>query len=305
MTNQLLEIWKNYSGDSLTEFFDDAPVMMHSVDADGRLIQVNKFWAKRLGFEPDEMIGRRATDFMTESSRDRAINVTLPEFRRAGKADNISYDFLHRTGAIVPVIMSAIVQRKPDGSYCHSLVVISEAPISSTKVRAGFHASEALSDTGSTLSPLDRLAILPQSLKVLVAEDNEMNRKVLQAYMHPASIEATYVSNGREALDLLSAETFDAAIIDIDMPVMNGLDAVRQYRLREVGSMSPRLPIIACTALDGTDSINQFMHAGFDHYLPKPISVFSFADCFDWVATYVKHQMAAANIDDITRLPPQ
>ena len=304
MTHKLLEIWKNYTGDSHAEFFDNAPVMMHSVDAEGRLILVNKFWAKRLGYEPDEMIGQRATDFMTERSRERAIKVTVPEFRKVGKADNISYDFVHRTGRVVPVIMSAIVQRKPDGSYSHSLVVISEVPVNSSELPAGGDASETVSGASSTLSPLDRLKNLPQSLRILVAEDNEMNQKVLQAYMHLSTIKATYVWNGQEALDVLRDKTFDAAIIDIDMPVMNGLDAVRQYRYREIGRPTSRLPIIACTALDGTDSINQFMHAGFDHYLPKPLSVFAFADCLDWVATCVTHQIAAANVNDITHLPP-
>ena len=305
MTSQLLEIWQNFTGDSLTEFFDNAPVMMHSVDADGRLIQVNQFWAKKLGFEPDEMVGRKAIDFMTENSRDRAVKITLPEFEKVGKADNVSYDFVHRSGAVVPVIMSAILQRKPDGSYSHSLVVISEVPIDSTKVQGGGHVSETLRDYDDKRSPLDRLRDLPLSLKILVAEDNDMNQKVLRAYMHAAPVEATYVCNCQEALDHLSDEKFDAAIIDIDMPVMTGLDAVRQFRNGEIGRPTSRLPIVACTALGGNDSINQFMHAGFDHYLPKPISVFAFADCLEWIATCVKHQMAVTNVNDITRIPRQ
>lgn len=293
MTDRLLEVWEKFSGAPLDEFLNEAPVMLHSVDTNGYLKQVNRFWARKLGYEPEEMIGRKATDFMTESSREYATKVTVPEFKKLGRAENIPYDFVHRNGAIVPVVMNATVMRKPDGSYSHSLVVISEAP---TDFKGNRTAQDA-SDISETRNPLEQIKNLPVPLKVLVAEDNDMNQKVLRAYMHPAPVEATYVWNGQEAIDLLNDQKFDAAIFDIDMPVMDGIDAVRYYRHYEIAHQTPRMPIIACTALSGNDAINRFMHAGFDHYLPKPISIPAFADCLDWVARCVRDQMAAANID--------
>jgi len=239
MSDQLLEIWGDLEDGQLAEFVNDAPVMLHSINVEGYLLQVNNFWADRLGYVPSEMIGKRAVDFMTDQSRKYTLTHTLPEFLRVGKADEILYQFVHRDGSIVPVFMSAIAKYNEDGSFSHSLAIISEAP--AAKIEQMFPVNDQAKV--ATLSPLERLRNVTQALRVLVAEDNEMNKKVIQAFLHPTAVEATYVLNGEDALE----------------------------------------PIIACTALSGNDSINRFMDVGFDRYLPKPISVVAFADCLEWI----------------------
>jgi len=279
MSDELLEIWGDLEEGQLAEFIDNAPVMLHSIDAEGTLIKVNNFWAKRLRYEPSDMIGKRAVDFMTERSRKYTLTHTLPEFLRVGKASEILYEFVQRDGSIVPVYMSAIAKHNVDGSFSHSLAVISEAPAS--KFEGSFPKTDSLDATA--LSPLERLRNVTQEVRVLVAEDNEMNRKVIHAFLHPTTVQATYVLNGEEALEKLSNEAFDAALIDIEIPILNGAEVVRRYRDLETTLYRRRIPIIACTALCGNDSINRFMDAGFSRYLPKPISVVAFADCLDWI----------------------
>ena len=248
MTIQLLEIWKSYDGVSLVEFFDDAPVMLHSLDAEARIKQVNHYWASKLDYTPAEMVGRPVFEFMTASSREHAASVAWPEFLRTGKQNNVPYEFVRRNGKIERVLVSAIAEQDDNGSFLHSLALISEA-------------KAVAADTQTSVDTIAR------PLKILFAEDNEINRKVLHAFVSLAPIEASFVENGQQALDLLSEIELDAAIIDIDMPVMNGADAVRLHREREVSKGLPRLPIVACTSLNGYDSINRFMDAGFDHCL--------------------------------------
>ena len=285
MADHLLEMWGNLPDGKLAEFIDDAPVMLHSIDAQGYLLQVNNFWAERLGYTPSDMIGKRAVDFMTERSRSYTLGETLPEFLRVGRASEILYQFLHRDGSIVHVSMSAIAKYNEDKSFSHSLAVISE--VTKSDLQEWIPANEQLeaaSDAPPVVrSPLERLQQISQELNVLVAEDNEMNRKVIEAFLLPTGVKATYVPDGQEALARLSDQSFDAALIDIDMPIMTGTVAVRRYREFEGSTYRKRLPIIACTALSGNDSINRFMDAGFDRYLPKPISIISFADCLEWI----------------------
>jgi len=100
---------------------------------------------------------------------------------------------------------------------------------------------------------------LPQArsvIRVLVAEDNEMNQRVLMALFRDEPVELVITSNGQEALERLAQETFDGALIDVRMPVMGGIECVRLYRETENGSK--RLPIASCSANAMTDQIASY-----------------------------------------------
>ena len=71
--------------------FDRAPVMMHATDGEGRLIRVNRLWLRRMGYEKDEVLGHKSTEFLTAESRQRAINDTLPLYCRVGCARSVGY----------------------------------------------------------------------------------------------------------------------------------------------------------------------------------------------------------------------
>ena len=68
--------------DYFDHLFDTAPVMMHSLDSDGRIIEVNRLWLQRLGYERQDVLGMKSTDFLSEESRLRAIKDTPPLFWR-------------------------------------------------------------------------------------------------------------------------------------------------------------------------------------------------------------------------------
>ncbi|MCG8511329.1 MAG: ATP-binding protein [Rhodospirillales bacterium] len=107
-------------------------------------------------------------------------------------------------------------------------------------------------------------------LSILVAEDNLVNRKVTEKILSRAGHSATLASSGDEALDLLESETFDLAIMDVNMPGMSGIEAVKLYRVASMGE--PHMPIIGLSA-DATDETrNACLEAGMDFYLTKPVA---------------------------------
>ncbi|MEM8851127.1 MAG: PAS domain S-box protein, partial [Pseudomonadota bacterium] len=79
MTNNILRFWQNIgSEDPLEPLFSAAPILMHSIDGDGVLLKVSRFWAHKLGYASDELVGRKSVEFLTEESRVYARDVVLP-----------------------------------------------------------------------------------------------------------------------------------------------------------------------------------------------------------------------------------
>ena len=106
-------------------------------------------------------------------------------------------------------------------------------------------------------------------LRVLVAEDNKTNQKVIGRLLDRAGIVVEFADDGDSALSMLDASEFDLALIDINMPVMNGIEATKLYRFASMGRR--HMPIVALTA-DVRDEIRiKCIEAGMDDCLPKPI----------------------------------
>jgi two-component system sensor histidine kinase RpfC len=106
-------------------------------------------------------------------------------------------------------------------------------------------------------------------LRVLVAEDNKTNQKVIGRLLNRAGIIVEFADDGEIALSMLEAGEFDLALMDINMPVMNGVEATKLYRFASMGRR--HLPIVALTA-DVRDEIRtRCIDAGMDECLPKPI----------------------------------
>ena len=105
---------------------------------------------------------------------------------------------------------------------------------------------------------------------VLVAEDRPENQDVLLGMLEKAGYTAQAVGNGRDALEALETGSFDAVLMDIQMPGMNGAEAMAAIRARENASAA-RLPIIAVTAHAMPGDRERCLEAGADDYLAKPI----------------------------------
>lgn len=106
-------------------------------------------------------------------------------------------------------------------------------------------------------------------MKVLVAEDNAINQLLARGLLKRCNAIVTVVVNGREAVDAWSAGPFDLILMDIQMPEMDGLEATRVIRSRELPGA--HTPIIAVTARAMTGDREACLAAGMDGYISKPI----------------------------------
>jgi len=134
-------------------------------------------------------------------------------------------------------------------------------------VRAALFVSGASAEPEAP-EPIRRSA---RRLKILVAEDNMVNRRVTQKILEQAGHDAVLVADGEAALDALDEDKFDVVLMDMHMPGMDGLEATRMYRMTHLDD--PHVPIVALTA-DATDlSREACEQAGMDARLTKPIDV--------------------------------
>jgi two-component system sensor histidine kinase RpfC len=119
----------------------------------------------------------------------------------------------------------------------------------------------------------DAAAATPQrtlGLRVLVAEDNPVNRKVTARILQHGGNETEMAASGDEALAALEREEFDVLVVDINMPGTGGLDVIKLQRMSEAGS-GDRLPIIALSADATQETRRASEEAGVDAYLTKPV----------------------------------
>jgi two-component system, sensor histidine kinase and response regulator len=109
-------------------------------------------------------------------------------------------------------------------------------------------------------------------LRVLLVEDNRVNQKVAVTLLTKRGHHVTVASNGLDGLDAVSNGTFDAVLMDVQMPVMNGWQATAAIREREK-ALGSHLPIIAMTAHAMKEDIDRCEAAGMDGYVSKPFRI--------------------------------
>ena len=109
--------------------------------------------------------------------------------------------------------------------------------------------------------------------RILLADDHPANRKVVEIMMSGLPTELTIVEDGQEALDAFKQGQFDLVLMDMQMPVMDGLTATRGIRAFEGEEGRPRTPVVMLTANALTEHVEAGRNAGADGHLPKPITM--------------------------------
>jgi signal transduction histidine kinase/ActR/RegA family two-component response regulator len=127
----------------------------------------------------------------------------------------------------------------------------------------------AASPATDSITRLRRL-LANRSARILVADDNIVNQRVAMGMLQQLGCPGDVVPNGAEAIRKLSTNKYDLILMDVQMPVMDGLEATRQIRLSE-SSGQRRLPIIALTAGAMENDRASCLQAGMDDFIPKPI----------------------------------
>ena len=144
-------------------------------------------------------------------------------------------------------------------------------PVNKSLLFNSIHASPLLDEHDHNIEDFSRYFMHSKMVKqyrILLAEDNETNQRVIRRILEHGGHSVTVVENGEKALDVLEKEVFDVCIMDMHMPVMGGLQAIRLHRF-----MYPQntMPFVMLTANATTEAVQQCKEIGVDVYLTKPI----------------------------------
>ncbi|HRE80122.1 MAG TPA: response regulator [Opitutaceae bacterium] len=142
---------------------------------------------------------------------------------------------------------------------------VREVPMIRSVLQAlGRHTSTGTTDPRSP-NPVGRL-------RLLVADDNEVNQLVARKMLEQVGHQVEIAGNGRIALEALAHQTFDAVLMDCHMPELDGYETTKRIRSGEVPGINHRIPIIALTASAMPEDRHQCIAAGMDDYAAKPIN---------------------------------
>ncbi|WP_300576856.1 ATP-binding protein [Phenylobacterium sp.] len=124
-------------------------------------------------------------------------------------------------------------------------------------------------------------------LRLLAAEDNVTNQQVLAAVMASLGVEVEIVADGAAAVDAWANGDYDLILMDIQMPVLDGIAAAREIRRLEAGSDRARIPIVALTANALAHQVADYLAAGMDDHVAKPIEI---AKLYETICTVMDRQ---------------
>ena len=138
-----------------------------------------------------------------------------------------------------------------------------------------------------------------RALNVLVVEDHPVNRMILEAWMSSAGHTSSTAENGQIALDMAAAQRFDLIVMDVNMPVMDGLSATRG--IRAGGGVNAETPIVVLSASARTEDHEAGLEAGADAYLNKPIDFAALAQVMNHVGAGRAGLRALADLGEKAR----
>lgn len=112
------------SEEKFRKLYKKTPVMLHSIDAEGRIINVSDYWLEKMGYTESEVVGVKSSDFLTENSKKYAAEVSLPAYFKAGVCFDVPYQYVKKNGEVIEVLLSAISEKDKKGEFVQSLAVI-------------------------------------------------------------------------------------------------------------------------------------------------------------------------------------
>ncbi|MGH7812456.1 MAG: response regulator [Candidatus Binataceae bacterium] len=142
-------------------------------------------------------------------------------------------------------------------------------PIRRRELLAAVHA--AITGAAPEKGALDEAVPQLSPLKMLLADDSQVNRFVVQSYLEGSQSEVAEAANGSEAIEAFKKGRFDVVLMDMRMPVVDGYAATRAIRAWELERGLPRTPIIALTASALDEQVKECLAAGCDLHVSKPV----------------------------------
>ena len=124
-----------------------------------------------------------------------------------------------------------------------------------------------------------KTSVNQENVKVLLAEDNQVNQLAARRLLERVGYLVTSVLNGKEAIDMLTSQEFDIVFMDIQMPVLDGIEAAKQIRDPNKSKvLDPNIPIIALTAHSEQEYRETCIAAGMNDFVVKPFQLFDFIE---------------------------
>ncbi|NJM58354.1 MAG: PAS domain S-box protein [Synechococcales cyanobacterium RU_4_20] len=137
------------------KFYNETPVMLHSVDAMGHLLSVSDYWLEKLGYTRAEVLGRSILDFLTSASQTYAQRVVVPEFLKLGSSLDVPYQMVRQDGQVIDVLLSAIASGDPAGQLHRTLAVLVDVT-ESRRLQSELQQAQALAKAKETAEVANR-----------------------------------------------------------------------------------------------------------------------------------------------------
>lgn len=200
------------------------------------------------------------------SKPDILENINLIIIQRA-LLDEASFALLQ--GLNLPILDISITPERSSLKSLGDEIFGAYQPLGMSKVVKTLQQIEHKTDFMATVIE-DELSHKKGRYHVLVAEDNEINQKLISKILENLNFRVTTVANGKEAVEARKNNDFDIIFMDIAMPVMDGVSATKEILAYEAEEKSDHIPIIALTANALKGDREKFLNDGLDDYLPKP-----------------------------------
>jgi len=197
------------------------------------------------------------------------LDCQMPDMDGLTLAERIAEENL---AASVPILLLTSLGHRPHRSELQRLGI-------STIISKPIDRNELLKSIQLVLAPARvepdvrsvAKPVAERALSILLAEDNVVNQHLATRLLEKMGHSVVLAQNGLEAMSQHASGEFDAVLMDVQMPEMDGFQATKAIRDREKAMGTPRLPIIALTAHAMAGDREKCMQAGMDHYLSKPL----------------------------------
>ena len=239
-------------------------------------LQVEQWGASATSATPDEALGAVQVG--------RPFDIALIEHRLPaidGLEISTSLRALRRVDQMPIVLISAGMPGPAEADAADSGVI--QATLTKPVPPRTLH-DVMIQVAGRGAQPQPRQVVVPGALRVLVADDNALNQNLLKRLVSKLGHSVDVVSNGREAVASVAQQPYDAVLMDVLMPEMDGLVAAEAICRRWPRGNRPRL--IALTAMAGPGDQERCMRAGFDDYMSKPVRMEDLTEALKAAAGY-------------------
>ncbi|HWR02985.1 MAG TPA: PAS domain S-box protein [Humidesulfovibrio sp.] len=234
---------------------------------------------RRLGMLPEEAADGAETLALLARAAEagRPFELVLLDWRMPGMDGAETARRISQDASLLPkpavVILTAYdretLARLPESGLAAALLMKPVSPSLLLDTLAEVFGGKALTPARPPQDQAEAARRALAGLRVLLVEDNEINQQVAQGMLERVGVETTLAGDGETALALLAVESFDAVLMDIQMPGMDGFETTR--RIRETGSLRG-LPVIAMTAHALASDRDRALAAGMNDHVTKPIA---------------------------------